>query len=336
MTSRNPRTLFLLSQCMMPSTLPTAPADPFELLRDGRIGIGAERRVAVPRAFPHHGDGMVEVQTCRVCLARFLHPDGDLLCRPVQRLADLADGSVVAEQQPRGLQRGELAHRGERGLVVEVGGWRRGPDVPRFGEVNARCVADVQVSGVGVDEADVMLGVTGGVVAVQAPAAAEVDGPDIVERDDAVGGNGNEHAEKPVKRGAIDHPGTGHQPARVGEVPRAPLVRDDLGRREHRGDVAGPARVIQVNMSDHDGGQVVGADPEPGQCVTDHRRGRRRPGFHQARPVGPDQVAGRDPVVSGHPGVDLEYLVPEIGDVRRFDSFSHAVHSIGRAERTQD
>ena len=104
------------------------------------------------------------------------------------------------------------------------------------------------------------------------------------------GGNGSEHAEKPVERVAVDQPGAGHEPAGVGEVPRAPLVHDDLGRREHRGDVAGPARVVEVNMGDHDGGQVVGADPEPGQCVTDHRRGRRGPGFHQARPVGPDQV----------------------------------------------
>ena len=256
------------------------PADPFELLRDGRIDIGAERRVAASGAFSHHGDGMIEVQACRVRLACFLHPDGDLLRRPVQRLADLADRSVVAEQQPRGLQRGELAHRGERGLEVKVRGRRRGPDVPRFGEVHACRVADVQVSGIGVDEADVVLGVAGGVVAVQAPAAAEVDGSDVVECHDPVGGNGSEHAEKPVERGAIDHPGAGHQPAGVGKVPRAPLVHDDLGRREHRGDVAGPARVVQVNMGDHDGGQVVGADPEPGQCVTDHRRGRRGPGFH--------------------------------------------------------
>ncbi len=49
-----------------------------------------------------------------------------------------------------------------------------------------------------------VLGVAGGVVAVQAPAAAEIDGSEIVERHDASGGNGSEHAEKPVERVAVD------------------------------------------------------------------------------------------------------------------------------------
>jgi hypothetical protein len=94
-------------------------------------------------------------------------------------------------------------------------------------------------------------------------------------------------------------------------VPRAALVHDDPRRREHRGDVAGPARVVEVDVRDHDRGQVARADPEAGQGVADDRRGRRGPRFHQARPVAPDQVARGDPVVPGHPGVDLEHLVPE-------------------------
>jgi hypothetical protein len=156
-----------------------------------------------------------------------------------------------------------------------------------------------------------VLGVAGGVVAVQAPAAAEIDGAGVVESHDALGRNRGEHAEEPLERPTVDHPGTGHELARVGEMPCSPLVHHDLGRREHRGDVAGAARVIEMDVRDHHGGEVAGADPERSQRVTDHRRGRRGPRFHQARPVAPDQVAGRDPLVPRHPGVDLEYLVPE-------------------------
>src|SRR6185437_14563192 len=95
------------------------------------------------------------------------------------------------------------------------------------------------------------------------------------------------------------------------EVPCATLVHDDLRRREHRGDVAGAPRVIEMDVRDHDGGQVAGADPQPGEGIADDRRGWRGSRLHQARPVTPDQVAGGDPVVPGHPGVDLEHLVPE-------------------------
>ena len=228
--------------------------------------------------------------------------------------ADLGDRPVVAEQQPGGPQRGELAQRGERGLQVEVG-WRRGGTlVSRLREVDPGRVPDVQVAGVGVDEADVVLGVAGGVVAVQAAAAAEIDRSGVVQGHDAVGGDGREHAEEPVERVAVDHPGAGHEPARVGQVPRAPLVHDDLRPRVHRRDVAGAARVVEVDVRDHDGGEVPGADPEPGQGVADHRGGRRGPGLHQARPVAADQVARRDPVVPGHPGIDLEHLMPQRGN----------------------
>ena len=77
-------------------------------------------------------------------------------------------------------------------------------------------------------------------------------------------------------------------------------------------------------MRDYDGGEVVRANPEPGQGVTNQRRRRRGARFHQARTVAPDQVTGRDPVVPGHPGVDLEHLMPERRDARRSDSICHA------------
>src|SRR6266568_4108616 len=154
-------------------------ADPLELLRDGGIGVRAGRQVPIFGAVAHHGDGVVEVQARRARLAGFLHPDDDLLHRPVQRLADLGDGTEVAEQQPRRLQRGEPAHGGQGGVQVEVGRRRGRPDVPGFRQVHACRIPDVQVAGVGVDEADVVLGVAGRVVAVQVPAAAEIDGADV-------------------------------------------------------------------------------------------------------------------------------------------------------------
>ena len=159
---------------------------------------------------------MVEVQSRRARLPGLLHPDVDLLRRPVQRLADLVDRPVVAEHQPGRAQRGELAYRGQCGLVVEVRRWRGRPDVPGVRQVDAGRVADVQVPGVGVDQADVMLGVAGGVVAVQAPAAAEIDSARVVQGHDALGGHRGEHAEEPFERPAVDHPGAGHEPARVG------------------------------------------------------------------------------------------------------------------------
>jgi hypothetical protein len=43
-------------------------------------------------------------------------------------------------------------------------------------------------------------------------------------------------------------------------MPRAPLVHHDLGRREHRSDVARTSGVVEVDMRDHDGRQVTGTD----------------------------------------------------------------------------
>ena len=53
---------------------------------------------------------------------------------------------VVAEQQPRRVERGELADRRERDLEVEVRRRRRRPQVAGLRDVDARRVADVQVA----------------------------------------------------------------------------------------------------------------------------------------------------------------------------------------------
>ena len=67
-------------------------------------------------------------------------------------------------------------------------------------------------------------------------------------------------------------PRAGHQPARVGQVPRALLVHHDLRAAEHRGDVAHAARVVQMNMRDDDGSEIRSPDPERGERGLHDRR----------------------------------------------------------------
>jgi hypothetical protein len=95
-------------------------------------------------------------------------------------------------------------------------------------------------------------------------------------------------------------------------VARPALVHHDLGTGEHPGEVTGAARVIQVDVGDHDRGQVGGTDAEPGQGIADQRRRRRGPGFHQARPLAADQVARGDLLVPGHERVDLVPVVTQV------------------------
>ena len=78
----------------------------------------------------------------------------------------------------------------------------------------------------------------------------------------------------------------------------------------------GPARVVQVDVGDHHRGQVARARC-PGRPA---RPGPPAPTARCPSPPGtagrPDQVAGGDALVSGHPGVDLVHVVPEPGNAR--------------------
>ena len=160
-----------------------------------------------------------------------------------------------------------------------------------------------------------MLGVPGGVVAVQPSPVPEVDAAHVVQRDDPVRGDRRQLPEKPVERGSVHRAGAGHQAARVGEVPCALDVHYDLRARVHGRDVAGAARVVEVDVRDHDRGQVRRSDPQGGERGPHYRRGRRGACFHEARPAAPDQVPGRYACVPGHPGVDLEDIAAEVGNV---------------------
>jgi hypothetical protein len=151
-------------------------------------------------------------------------------------------------------------------------------------------------------------------VAVQRPAAAQVHGPAFLDRPDALGGRGRQLAEQRVQGVAVHLAGAGHQAAGVGEVTRAALVHHDLRPREHPGDVAHAARVVQVDVRDHHRRQVGGPHAQPGQRVPHHRRRRGGSRLHQARPIGTDEISGGNLAVPRHPGVDLVHLVTERGD----------------------
>jgi hypothetical protein len=240
-----------------------------------------------------------------------LHPHVQLLGGPLQRLRHVPDRPEVAEHQARRRERREHPQRAQGLGEVEIGRGRRRAQVLGLLDEYPGGVTHVQVAAGRVDEADVMLGVAGGVVTVQPPAAAEVDRAPLLHRPDAPGRGGCQHAEQRVQLAAVDAARAVHQPARIGQVPGPPLMDHDLGGRVHRGDVPHSAGVVQVDVGDHDGGQVPGADAQARERVADHRRRRRGARLDQARPLRPDQVAGGDLVVAGHPGVDLEHLVPE-------------------------
>ena len=61
---------------------------------------------------------------------------------------------VVAEHQPGRPERGERAQRGQRRLPVKVGRRRGRPDVPGIRKVHTGRIAGVQVTGIGVEQAD--------------------------------------------------------------------------------------------------------------------------------------------------------------------------------------
>ena len=56
-----------------------------------------------------------------------------------------------------------------------------------------------------------------------------------------------------------------------------------------------------------------------GQGAADNRRGRRGAGFDQAGPIAPDQVTGRDPLITGHFGINLEHAMAQVRDIDRPD-----------------
>jgi hypothetical protein len=104
---------------------------------------------------------VIQVQARIACLAGLLHPDPDLLRRPLQRLGHRSHRAIVAEQQAGRPQGGELPQRGQRDLQIEVRRRRRGPEVPGIRYVHPRGIADIQVAALRIDQAHVVFGVPG-------------------------------------------------------------------------------------------------------------------------------------------------------------------------------
>ena len=159
-------------------------------------------------------------------------------------------------------------------------------------------------------------GVAGGVERLEPPTAAEVDGVAVGEGAHArrVGG---EQAPEQLVEHRSEHPGSAcQQAARVDEVAGAGRVHDHLRPGECRGQVADAAGVVEVDVRDHDRGEVVRPDAQ-GLERADHLVGRRgRARLDERRTLASDQVAGGDPVVPAHPGVDEPDVVPEVDRFR--------------------
>ena len=98
-----------------------------------------------------------------------------------------------------------------------------------------------------------------------------------------------------VEQVAVDHRRARHEPRGIDEVAGALLVHVHGGVRERRRHVADAAGVVEVDVRDDDGAEVVGADA--------HRVERRQQRGHRRLAAGLDQHRGRpvDQVTGGHP-----------------------------------
>lgn len=135
---------------------------------------------------------------------------------------------------------------------------------------------------------------------------------------DPLGSDRSQIAEESIHVVSEDPMGTREQLGRIDEVAGALLLNDDLGMREGRGDVAHAAGVIEMDVSDHDRGEILRADAEGGEGPDHLGRAARGSRLHQAWSAAADEVARGDALVSAHAGIDVEHVVPEILDeVRR-------------------
>ena len=103
---------------------------------------------------------------------------------------------------------------------------------------------------------------------------------------------------------SVDLVGGRHQPRRLGEVPGAALVDDDLGARECGRERAVPPQWSRWMCVKHDPGQIVRPDPELVQLPDQQRRRGFRPRVDDGRPRAVDQIRAGDAAAPPEHGVD--------------------------------
>jgi len=156
-----------------------------------------------------------------------------------------------------------------------------------------------------------MRGVPGIVEGIKSTTIAKVDRPGIAERYQPFGWHGAKVPEEPIHVDTEDPMGAGEESARIGKVARTSLMDDDLRLREGCGDITDAAGMVQVDVRDDDCRQVIGADAELVEPSDDHagRTGCAR--LNQTRTTAADDVARGDALVSPHPRIEMEDLVPQ-------------------------
>ena len=160
-----------------------------------------------------------------------------------------------------------------------------------------------------------MPGVAGGVVAVQPPAAAQVDDAGALD-----GAGCARPGSAPARR--TGRPARRRRPA--GRWPSAGTGRPGAGRRARAPRPRRPGNICAMSPVPPAWSRWMwvtttvarsrGPTPSAARASRTSGADGAVPGLDQARPVAADQVARGDPVVPGHPGVDLEHLVAQVGD----------------------
>ena len=225
------------------------------------------------------------------------------------QFVDLGDRTEVAEQQEAIGSLPDPLDAGHPGFDVDVRRRRGGTQDPHVRQMDPHGVSGEDRAAARVLEGDVMGGMARGVEHLQGP-AAQVD---LVPVDDGAqalrrhGVHGAEERPEPLL--AVDPARAGHQLGRVCQMRGAPLLDPYRGPGEVAGQRADPARMVEVDVGEHDVGQVLRPEVELGQAGQ-HRVDRGGgPGLDQRGLVPVQQVAGGHRGSPTHPGVDARDAV---------------------------
>ena len=261
-----------------------------------------------------------------------LGPTGEDLGGLVQHRLGLGDQPVVRQRDAGRAPGGELGDGGEGLVEVEVrrrGGRAQDAGV---GQTDPDGVAHEEQAAERVVQAEVVLGVPRGVDGREDPSGTDDQLVAVLEHVDPGGFGRRQAPVQRVEEVPVDHGRRVDQSARVDQVAGPLLVDVDRGLREGEGHVAHPAGVVEVDVGDHDVGQVLGLEAQPVQ--------RREQGGHRGLATGLDQgrlrsleqIPGGDPLPAPQQGVDLEHV---LRDARGHNgTMSHPGSRFGGAWRT--